>query len=499
MYLDAYTLIAILGAPSALAATQGTSQGRNAYRLLSGDPKWPTDKEWSKLSNTVGGRLIRSVPLAQLCYGPALDVDACAEIQQRWVSTDLYPFSGPNGTCTLGNTPVYAIDVDSAATVAAGLKFALQKNIRLSVKKTGHDYAGRSSGPGPLELWMHNLKNISFFDYKNSGYTGRAAKVGAGVQFFEAYKATAEHGTRVLDGYCPTVGVAGGYVQGGGYKPLAASYGLVADNALEYEVVTVDAHSDGPTAGVSIVFAKTDDNKYWAAIGAFYKRLLFISTIPGFATFWGFDIQAFVLSVATLPGGGQSNMTTAWDPFIKELLNLGVPFISYNTSVHHTFYDHYQYYDFPPEIYATNNTIGGQLIPPTTVQNNLPGLLNAFRTIVSDGTVPAKRISGISLNVTHSRFGNTAGSNSVFPAWRDALYTLDIGSGFDADASPSELRQAQAKVNSWQALFEPLTPGGGAYMNEATFDAPNWKTNYFGVNYDRLLEVKKKYDPTFAL
>ncbi|KAL8846124.1 MAG: hypothetical protein Q9221_008770, partial [Calogaya cf. arnoldii] len=246
----------------------------------------------------------------------------------------------------------------------------------------------------------------------------------------------------------------------------APLYGALSDGGEgNYAVVfslTTKAHSYGPTAGASIVFANTDNNKYWTAIGAFHKRLLYLNTIPGFATFWGLDNQAFALSVATLRGGGQSKMTTAWDSFIKELQDLGVSLISYHTTVHQTFYDHYQHYDFPPEIYASNNTIGGRLIPPSTVENKLPNLLNAF-------------------------------------PWRDALYTLDVGIGFDADASTSELREAQAKVNSWQALFEPLTPGGGADMNEATFDAPNWKRDNFGVNYDRLLEVKKKYDPNFAL
>ena len=101
--------------------------------------------------------------------------------------------------------------------------------------------------------------------------------------------------------------------------------------------------------------------------------------------------------------------------------------------------------------------------------------------------------------MTHDRVGNTANSNAVLPAWRDALYTLNVAIGFDADASSAELQQAQAKVNTWQALFEPLTPGGGAYMNEGTFDNPSWKGDYFGLNCDRLLEIKRRYAPDFAL
>ena len=451
-----------------------------------------------------------------------------------WLNDSCSPFSGSNASCTLGNIAVYAIDVDSASTVMAGLKFAREKNIRLSIKNTGHDYIGRSNGQGSLALWMHNLKNISFFNYSSPGYTGPVAKAGAGIQSFEANEAAAEQGLRVLGGYCPTVGIVGGYVQSGGHGPLAASYGLAADNTLEFEVVTVDgqhliasptqnsdmywalsgagagnyavvlslttkAHVDGPTAGASLSFANTDAGTYWTAVGAFQRQILVLNTIPGFATSWGFDNQGFDLNVATLPGGSQSDMAAAWEPFLQELKNLNVSLTSYNTTEHTSFYDHYEYYQFPPEIYETNNSLGGRLIQPSTVENNLTGLIDVFREIVTDSMFPENRISAISINVTHGRVGNVPGSNAVLPAWRDALYTLNVGIGFNPDVPPEELQAAQAKVNIWQSLFNPLTPGGGGYVNEATFDDPDWKVDYFGENYDALLEIKKKYDPDFAL
>lgn len=447
-----------------------------------------------------------------------------------WLNNSCNPFSGPNGSCTLGNTPVFAIDVNSADTVAAGLRFARKHNIRLSIKNTGHDYTGKSNGQGSLELWMHHLKDISFFHYNSTGYTGPAAKAGAGTQFFEVYKAASDHNVRVVGGYCPSVGMVGGYVQSGGHGPLAASYGLAADNTLEFEVVTVDgrhlvaspsqnsdlywalsgggagtyavvlsltmkAHPDGPTAGASLAFANTDPENYWAGISAFQTHLLTLNNIPGLATTWGFDNQAFALNIATLPGGTERVMTAAFDPFISDLRNLNITPVSYNTVLHPNFYDHYQHYTFPPFVFATNSSVGGRLIPRATVQTKLPELIDVFRKISTDPNYPAQRISAISINVTHDRVGNQAGSNAVLPAWREALYTLVIGIAYDADASVQELQQVQVQLNEWQALFEPLTPGGGTYMNEATWDNVNWKRDYFGSNYERLLEVKRKWDP----
>lgn len=451
-----------------------------------------------------------------------------------WLNDSCSPFSGPNSPCTLGNMASYAIDVDSAATVAAGLKFAQERNVRLSIKNTGHDYIGRSNGRGSLALWMHNLNDMSFFNYSSPGYTGPAAKAGVGIQFFDIYREAANHGVRVLGGYCPSVGMVGGYVQSGGHGPLAASYGMAADNTLEFEVVTVDgrhliasptqnpdlywalsgggagtyavvlsatikAHVDGPTAGASFSLPNTDPDKYWAAVGAFQKHLLVLNSVPGFATSWGLDNHTFDLNVATLPGAVESNMTAAWEPFLQELKGLDVPLISVNTTEHSNFYDHYEHYTFPPEVYQTNNSLGGRLIPPSTVQNDLTGLIDAFREIVTDPEFTTNRISAIGLNVSHERVGNAPGSNSVLPAWRDALYTLNVSIVFPADASPQELETIQAKVNTWQALFTSLTPDGEAYMNEATYDDSDWKADYFGENYDTLLKIKRKYDPSFAL
>ncbi|KAK9420439.1 putative FAD-binding domain-containing protein [Seiridium unicorne] len=520
-------------------------------RYLPGDAQWPTDKDWRELNTTTNGKLIVGTPLAQACYTPTVDFDrdSCTKVRDAWTLGEAYyedavnimspywlndtcsPFSGTS--CKQGNIASYAVEIDGAKTVTAALKFAREKNIRVSIKNTGHDYIGRSNGRGSLALWTHKLKDISVLQYNSSYYTGPALKAGAGVQFFEAYKAAAASDLRVLGGYCPTVGMVGGYVQGGGHGPLAASYGLAADNTLEFEVVTADgqhltasrtqnpdlywalsgggagtyavvlslttkAHPDGRTSGASLVIANTDPDSYWAAISSFHKRMVDMNNIPGFATSWGFDKSAFSLNVATLTGGTQKDMQNALQPFLQDLQKLNISTISYATTEHPTFYEHFEQYTFPPEIYQTNSTLGGRLIPVSTVRDNLSGLIKAFRTITNDASFPRNRISGISLNVTHSRVGSSPGANAVLPAWRDALYTLNVGIGVSPDDPATELQAIQDKANEWQALFNPLTPGGGGYLNEATYDNPTWKVDYFGKNYDKLLTIKKRYDPDFT-
>lgn len=50
-------------------------------------------------------------------------------------------------------------------------------------------------------------------------------------------------------------------------------------------------------------------------------------------------------------------------------------------------------------------------------------------------------------------------------------------------------------TNVWDAALREITPDSGVYMNEADPYEPNFQQEFFGVNYDRLLKIKDKYDP----
>ena len=50
------------------------------------------------------------------------------------------PFTQASKSCELGNYAVYSINVTGADDVVAGLNFARQNNVRLSIRNTGHEY-----------------------------------------------------------------------------------------------------------------------------------------------------------------------------------------------------------------------------------------------------------------------------------------------------------------------------------------------------------------------
>lgn len=44
-------------------------------------------------------------------------------------------------------------------------------------------------------------------------------------------------------------------------------------------------------------------------------------------------------------------------------------------------------------------------------------------------------------------------------------------------------------------ILAELTPGGGAYLNEADRNQADWQDVFYGDNYAKLKAIKKIYDP----
>lgn len=56
------------------------------------------------------------------------------------------------------------------------------------------------------------------------------------------------------------MGIAGGYIQGGGHSALSSVYGMGADQALSYEVIT-------PNGAFVVASPEVNQDLYWALSG----------------------------------------------------------------------------------------------------------------------------------------------------------------------------------------------------------------------------------------
>jgi hypothetical protein len=113
----------------------------------------------------------------------------------------------PNEPCTLGYYGVYVINATKREHIKSGIDFAREKNLRLVIRNTGHDFVGRSNGWGSFVINTHNFQEISFTkSYNDSGsYKGGAVTIAAGVQGRKLLKAGSEQSppVAIVTGECP--------------------------------------------------------------------------------------------------------------------------------------------------------------------------------------------------------------------------------------------------------------------------------------------------------
>lgn len=99
-------------------------------------------------------------------------------------------------------------------------KFASKHNLKLTVKGTGHDYNGRCSADGSLNINTRLLSSLFFDIAQNKTF------VGAGATFGDVLRgAVLKHGKAVVSGHDLTVG-PGGCLMGGCHGALARQHGL---------------------------------------------------------------------------------------------------------------------------------------------------------------------------------------------------------------------------------------------------------------------------------
>lgn len=210
---------------------------------------WPSPADWSAFNASINGNLVKLPPAAHVCRDPTYDAEACA----RFVTVDGYDFVDGWKAARPNALPLYTAVVQSVQDVQAAVKFAKERNLKVVVKNTGHDTSGRAVGRDSLLIVTSRLDGISFSDnFVPAGVPGgpvpkgeeKAVTIGAGVLTKELYDACNERGDMVVAGQCNTVGVAGGYIHGGGISVVQSRRkGLTADLALEFEVVTADVSS----------------------------------------------------------------------------------------------------------------------------------------------------------------------------------------------------------------------------------------------------------------
>ncbi|KAH0441270.1 FAD binding domain-containing protein [Colletotrichum camelliae] len=534
-------------------------QANAACKAFPGDASWPRDEVWDVLNQLRGGTLIATKPLGAPCYDSkwgAKDDTECANIiknstNANFLSADptanywpifqgrtCQPKNETSGSkCTLGGYPEYAINVTSVAQIQLAVNFARAANLRLVIKNTGHCYLGKSLGAGALSLWMHSMKDIEYLPkYEGPGYSGPAIKIAAGVSVREVYEVAETNNVTVLGAVSWSVGYAGGMITGGGQNPLAGIYGMAADHVVAFQIVTADGRfrtvsekenpdlfwavrgGGGGTFGVitsviirahprmNVVTAKwtldTSNNsvdQFWKGVRKFYDEFLKWTDAGLYSFYIMWPTPQLSMNYVFAPNHTLDSYNEVVRPFFEYLkannISLSVP---HQSTPHTSFYSAYQATwganQFP--VGVDTSLPANRLVPRQNFIEKYEETYALIKSHVSSG----KHFLGY--HNAPSNAGPSVGNqnNAVNPAFRAMVFFLVTSSNRTADHSTPAALASQNKYLQEQVLqpwrdIAPVSEGGGTYLNEASVEESDWQESFYGGNYPRLSQIKRKWDP----
>ncbi|GJC81678.1 FAD-linked oxidoreductase ZEB1 [Colletotrichum liriopes] len=537
---------------------QGKQYGCKCYF---GDECWPKTNAWNKLNTTVEGNLNIHIPPEAACHNTfngtlgtvnTYDASKCAEViaeytDEQWTTDQLglnlwkyftnatcQPTENPSEPCTLGNYGVYAIKATKKQHVKAGIDFARDNNLRLIIRNTGHDFIGRSTGWGALIINTHSFQDITFSKQWTGpgGYNGGTVTIGAGVQGRALLQAANAQSPPVVvvTGECPTVGIAGGLVGGGGHGPLTTLHGMTADNALEFEAITADGKyvkanakenpdlffglkGGGPSSFAivtSVTFRTypeekaaggvlyingtqtTDETTFWEGVRVFHK---WSNHFVDNGLYVYFELGPMMLTVQPFVAVGQTQaeLDQIIKPMIDELKANGIPFES-STKGFGTFYELYTDL-FHDEQAGAHSLTGGWMFSHADVEKRNDQIIDAFKTVVS----PREDLQNSGFMVGHlwnAGYGWPEANSATHPAFRNAtdfiitILPVPVGASLEKKADLQNVL-----TNIQDEAMRQAGPEGCTYVNEADPFQPNWQDAFWGPVYPTLLSLRKKWDP----
>ncbi|KAF4219238.1 hypothetical protein CNMCM6805_006951 [Aspergillus fumigatiaffinis] len=521
-------------------------------------PCWPSESEWTSLNETVSGRLIKTVPVASVCYPsePAYNPETCQSVRSNWTtwpfhSADPASVGDPsldnacspiyaNGTsvsgnpnagkqgCSLGAYPPYVVNATCAEDVQASVRFAKEWNLRMNIKNTGHG--------GKRRIWTHHMKDIQYHENFtprscSSNRTHMAATLGAGVQDGELYAAMAKHNAIAVGGENNDVGVVG-WATGGGHGLATGVYGMGADNIIQAVIVT--ASGDILTAN-----ACQNEDIFWAIRGGGGGTFGVITSV----TVNAYKMPSFAMTGIDI---SSKNDTFAGD-WYRLLARLHGEFPRLQDAGIHGYYTMSgapMAFTLALFEYNTANSTSEAILKPlleileaanatatfTTSRLWIPSWYDFVKNVplfgstgkmhdirasrfiperaVGDTELLARTLEAIAApspdlpGVTNpSISGAMTGSkkavdNALNPAWRDAIVHVITGQSWD-DTLSDELATKAIHDMTFKRGYalRQLAPDTGAYFNEANPNEPDWQWSFWGPNYPRLQAIKQKYDP----
>ena len=434
--------------------------------------------------------------------GPAIDAFT-AVIAGRTLQPHM---PGYEQVCRIWNAaivkrPGLVVRCAGTADVVQAVKFARDSNLLAAVRGGGHNVAGRALCDDGIVIDLSDMQAV-FVDPVR-----RTARVQGGATLGDVDRETHGFGLAVPAGVVSRTGI-GGLALGGGVGWLVRKYGLTCDNLLSCEVVTADG---------KVVTASADENAdlFWALRGgggnfgvvtSFLFRAHPVSTVLGglivhsrdrafevvrhyreFMVSAPEELTAYAGLLTTPDGQPAVAVIPCWcgepgegERVLKPLREFGPLLL-----------DAVQSMPFP----AMQKLLDGAF--PDGTYNYWKSTFirelsdEAIRLIVDHADKMRSPLSAVVIEFYGGAAGRVGTSDTAF-AQRQAEYDIGFMAQWQ-DPAERDVHTAWARD-----MAEALRPhsSGGYLLNFLSEENAETIHAAFGVNYPRLAEIKRKYDPT---
>jgi len=407
--------------------------------------------------------------------------------------------------------PAAVARVADVADVIACVNAARDAGVPISVSGGRHNAGGLGMIDGGLSVDLRRLRGIRV------DAPARTVRVEGGATWGDVDHSTHPFGLATPSGFFSTTGV-GGLTLGGGTGYLTRSCGLTIDNLLAADVVLADGR---------LVTASRDENAdlFWALRGgggnfgvvtSFLFRAHPVSTVIGGPTFWAIEqaedaLRAFQELIESAPDelGGFFAFTVVPPvaPFPEALHGRKVAAVVWC-------------YNGPQDAF-------GRLVKPLVAA--VPPLLHAphplpfpalqsffdplypaglqwywradFMGKLNDDAIRAHGRLGGTLPTAHSTVhlypvnGAAArvGEGDTAYRHRNVLWSQVI---VGVDPDPGKADELRKWTVGYHEALHPHAVNGAAYVNFMMDEGQERIFATYGANYERLRQIKKKYDPS---
>ena len=403
----------------------------------------------------------------------------------------------------IDRSPALIVRAQTTDDVVAALALARDAGLEVSVRGGGHNVAGRAVTDGGVMISLADMRQVTV-DPERSTATAQG-----GATWADFNTATAEHGLAVTGGLISTTGIAG-YTLGGGLGWLMSKYGLAADNLESVELVTASGE-------ILQVDGDSHPDLFWALRGgggnfgvatSFTYRVHPVAQITGGLIAHPLDAGPDLLrfyreAAADLPDDASvfAGLVHAPDGSGAKLAALVVfhlgdpdtaerelePFKSFGSPL---------VVEVGPMPYPVMNTILDAGFP----EGALNYWLSSFAGNLSDAVIDTavERFASVPSPMTAILFEHFHGAVTRIGATDTAVPHREPGWNLLIPSVWTDPATTDANIEWTRETFAALRPhlATRRWLNYLGDDqADDAIRDAYGPNFDRLREVKRRYDP----